>query len=155
MFDIEALDPASRSLAHELLRHHPELKGHARIEQRPGRDEAYLILTIPAAVEGEPAMVVDSGDPERVLVQWGRWSQEFTAPRGGGRSSELAEAISLVEDLLADTVTIWTLEVDGRWRGAGVLYDEFDERRLLSGLKPGSRLELRTWSGGRIDVIER
>ena len=155
MFDIEALDPSSRSLAHELLRNHPELKGHARIEPRAGSGEAFLVLTIPPAVEGAAALVVDSGEPERVLVQWGRWSQEFTAPRRGGRTSELAEAISLVEDILADAATVWTLQVNGRWRGAGVVYDEFDERRLLSGLKPGSRLELRSWSGARVDVIER
>lgn len=155
MLDTEALDPESRAIAHELLRHHPHLAAHARIEPRPGRAEAYLILTVPAEVEGEPVLVVDSGEPERVLVQWGRWSQEFSAPRGAGRSTELADAISLVEDILTDAATVWTLTVDGRWRGAGVVYDEFDERRLLSGLRPGSRLELRTWSGARVDVVER
>lgn len=155
MLDVEALDPASRALAHELLRNHPQLKSHTRVEPRPGRDEAFLVLTVPAELAGEPPLVVDSGDPERVLVQWGRWSQEFEAPRAGGRSSELADAISLVEDILADAATVYTIERDGRWHGAGVVYDEFDERRMLRRLRPGSRVTLRSWSGARTDTVER
>ena len=38
---------------------------------------------------------VDTGEGDRVRVEWGRFSQEFDTPPDGGRSSQLPDAISL------------------------------------------------------------
>jgi hypothetical protein len=144
--DLDVLDPTSRAFAADFLRHHPRLSRHARTEPRPGGG-AFLVLTIPAEESTSPPLVVDTGERDRVLVQWGRWSREFDAPAGGGRSSQLADALSLVEDLLSGAARTYVVFEDGRWRGAGVLYDEIDERRLLRDSPAGRRIEVRSWTG--------
>ena len=144
--DLDALDPTSRSFAAEFLRQHRRLARHARVEPRAGGG-AFLVLTIPSDEPGGPPLVVDTGERGRVLVQWGRWSQEFDAPAGAQRSTELADALSLVEDLLAGTVRTYVVWRGERWHGAGVLYDELDERRLLRDLPAGCRVEVRSWTG--------
>ena len=143
--DLEGLDPTSRSFAAEFLRHNPRLARYARTEPRPGGGD-FLILTIPADDGGSP-LVVDTGERGRVLVQWGRWSQEFDAPAGAGRSTELGDALSLVEDLLSGAARTYVAWEDDRWRGAGVLYDELDERRLLERQPRGRRIEIRSFTG--------
>lgn len=151
--DLDSLDPTSRAFAAEFLRQNPRLRRHARAEPRPGGG-AFLVLTIPPDEAGEPPLIVDAGERGRVLVQWGRWSQEFDAPTDTGRSTELADALSLVEDLLAGSVRVYTEWEGERWRNAGVLYDEIDEQRLLRRLEPGRRVEVASWTGER-SVLER
>jgi len=153
MLDVDALDPASRALAHEFLRSHPHLRHHARAEPRAGSDEAFLVMTIPGPKAGDPALIIDTGEADRIVVQWGRWSQEFTVPRDDERSAELGEAISLVEDILAGDAQVYELYREDRWRGCGVLHDQFDDRRLLRTLASGTRIEISTWPDKRRSIL--
>ena len=154
MVDLERLEPTSREFAHQLLRANPWLRRHARVEELPGSGAGFLVLNVPAPSEGKPALLVDTGEPGRILVSWGRFSQEFDAPPEAGRSSQLDGALDLVEDILADRVAVYVLEREGKWAESGTVYDEFGERTLCAKLTPGVRIRLWSWEGTRDDVLE-
>lgn len=152
MIVIEDLDPTSQAFARELLRGDRRLQRHARAEPRPGGG-SFLVLSIPSESERGGHLVIDAGEGDRVRVEWGRFSMEFDTPPEGGRTSQLPDAISLVEDILADDVVLYIHERDGRYRGCGKLHSEVDEVRLIATLKPGDRVEVFSWLGEHDHVL--
>ena len=112
-------------------------------------------MRVPCPRGDGSALVVDTGGDGRIRVQWRRWSAEFEAPAGAGRSSGAPAAASLVEDLLAERIAVYTLTDGGRFAACGTLRDERDFGRVLRRLRPGGRLEVASWEGARDEVHER
>ena len=154
MIDLETLDPKSRAFAHELFRAAPHLKRFARNEPSPGGGH-YLVLCLDPPSGRRESLVVDTGDPDRVTVSWGRFHAEFDAPPGAGRSSELPAALDLVEDILAEAIAVYAVTRDGRYVESGTLTDERDEARLLSRLPAGAVCDVWSWEGNRDARLER
>jgi hypothetical protein len=153
MVDIERLEPTSAAFAQQLLRTQPWLRSHARVEDLPGRDEGFLVLSVPSPSPRPGVLTVDTGETGRISVSWGRFSAEFDAPPDAGRSSQLDAALDLVEDVLADRVALYVLTREGRWAESGTVYDERDEQELCRKLAPGVHIELFSWEGTRDDVL--
>ncbi|MEZ5979094.1 MAG: hypothetical protein R3F34_12835 [Planctomycetota bacterium] len=143
-FPTTGLDATSRSLARELLHGNAELATWARREVAPGGGQ-YFVLEVPPPSGEHAALVVDAGDRGRVAVRLGRFSIEFDAPPHGGRTSELPEAVSLVEDLLAGEVRVWVGTRDGAFVGQGLVRKESDLRAALARCPRGTEVEVTRW----------
>ncbi len=153
MVDIDRLEPTSAAFARQLLRTQPWLRAHARVEDLPGRDQGFLVLSVPSPSRRPGVLTVDTGESGRISVSWGRFSAEFDAPPNAGRSTQLDAALDLVEDVLSDRVALYVLTRDGRWSESGTAYDERDEQALCRKLAPGIRIELFSWEGTRDHVL--
>lgn len=146
MVDLEALDEKSRVFAAELFRTAPQLRRHARDEPSPGGAH-FLVLTLDPPSGRRSQLVVDTGDPDTISVHWGPFHREFYANPNAGRSSECAEALNLVEDILSGALTVYAIRREGRYVESGTVHGEREEARLLSRLPEGSELELWSWEG--------
>lgn len=148
MLDLERLEHNSREFARGLLRSRPQLRRFAREESRPGGGR-FLLLSIPLESGRPERLVADTGEPERIVLRLGRWSAEFHAPAGGGRSSQLSLALDLFEELLDGQAAVWTKTRAGRYVGGGVLRQAGEEQRLLAALGADEQLELLSYDGSR------
>lgn len=149
---LDDLDAVSAEFARTLLHGNPVLARYARREARPGGG-SYLVLEVPSPSGEHGPLVVDTGDRERIAVRWARFSAEFDAPVGGGRSSELPDAVSLVEDLLAGTRQAWVGERDGRYRGCGVVVDADELEREVARLPRGTVVTLLEWDRAPAELV--
>lgn len=145
MVDLEALDEKSRRFAAELFRAAPDLKRHARDEPSPGGAH-FLVLAIDPP-SGRSQLVVDTGDPDTISISWGPFHREFHAPPDAGRSSELSEALNLVEDILSGACSVFAIRRGGRVVESGTVQGEREEARLLTRIDRDSELEIWSWEG--------
>lgn len=149
---LDELDAVSAEFAHALLHGNPVLARYARREQRPG-DGSYFVLEVPSPSGEHGPLVVDTGDRERIAVRWGRFSAEFDAPTGGGRFSELPEAVSLVEDLLEGDRLAYACERDGRYSGCGTAVDADELDRVIQRLPSGTQVTVLEWDRAPAIVV--
>lgn len=154
MVDLERLEPKSRVFARELLRSRPELRRHARDESLPG-GQRYLLLAVPLESGRPERLIADTGDRDRIVLRLGAWSAEFHAPAHAERSSELGQALDLLEELLEGAARVWIKTRDGRFAGCGVIREARGEQRLALALTPGERLEVISFDGSRDALYER
>lgn len=146
MVDLEALDEKSRVFAAELFRTAPHLRRYARDEPSPGGAH-FLVMTLDPPSGRPSPLVVDTGDPDTISIHWGPFHREFSANPGAGRSSQCAEALNLVEDILSGALTVYAIRRAGRTVESGTLLGEREEARLLTRLTDACELELWSWEG--------
>jgi hypothetical protein len=140
---MDGLDDFSRSFADALFAAVPDLRDHARAEK------GLLLIDLEPGPERQDCRFWISSDDAEITVGFGMFHTHFCWPLPDQWPEN--DPIKFIQSLMADETLIEDRTLDGKWSRSSIL--AATEEPDLRGMKPGSVVYIRSWSGARDRVI--
>lgn len=140
---MDGLDDFSQSFADALFAAVPDLRDHARAER------GLLLIDIQPGPERQHCAFWISSDNEEITVGFGRFHTHFCWPLADPWPEN--DPIRFIQSVMADETLIEDRALDGKWIGSSILASTAEPD--LRGMRPGSVIHIRSWSGARDRMI--